>query len=194
MGSRPSGVDLADQAFEDQIAVADAVDHARACRSHGRSRGSAPCPARRPRAAARRPPRCRRRAARPRRRRCRRSRVRRRHVDVVHPLAVDADAAARDPVEHDLERHLEVEHDVERRPSRICSNASAWGCVRGKPSSTKPSPSGPSGASASCTTPITMSSGTSSPASMYSFAFSPNAVSRRASSRKRSPVEKCAMS
>ena len=40
-------------------------------------------------------------------------RLRRRHVDVVHALAVDAHPASGDPVEHDLERHLEAHHDVE---------------------------------------------------------------------------------
>ena len=52
------------------------------------------------------------------------------------------------------------------RPSSTRSSSWAWCSVRGNPSSTKPSPSGPPGARHSSMTPTTISSGTSSPPSM----------------------------
>ena len=115
-----------------------------------------------------------------------------RHVDVVHALAVLADAPAREAVEHDLARHVEVDDEVERRCRRSPGRAHAPECsVRGKPSSTKPSPSGPPGAVHSSITPMTISSGTSSPRVHVALGLEPERGALRGLRAEQSPVERC---
>ena len=71
----------------------------------------------------------------------------------------------------------------------ISRRASAWGTVRGKPSSTKPRVRVSSRSRRSSTMPTMMSSGSSSPALMYSSALRPNSVPSRTAARSMSPVE-----
>ena len=77
-------------------------------------------------------------------------------------------------------------------PGRGCravsSSISAWPIVRGKPSSRKPSSASPESNRSAITSQIS-SSGTSSPASMYSLAFLPSSDSSATASRRMIPVE-----
>src|SRR5713101_541099 len=79
------------------------------------------------------------------------------------------------------------------RSANTRSSATAWRKVRGKPSRTNPSSRGPSSAKRSSTKRITVSSGTSSPASMYRLASMPAGVPSAAAARNSSPVEKCSV-
>ena len=72
--------------------------------------------------------------------------------------------------------------------SSIPSSASAWGTVRGKPSSRKPPLQSGRVIRSRIISTIT-SSGTSSPRFMYSLACLPSGVPRLTSSRRMSPVE-----
>src|SRR3989338_6128657 len=73
---------------------------------------------------------------------------------------------------------------------KFLESASAWAVVRGKPSSIYPDLQSPSFNLFSII-PITTSSGTSPPASMYDFAFIPSWVLSATAFLKISPVDTC---